>query len=247
MILDTRWSPCGQTHIKKYAWSQCCHTCKAVSRRSLISFWAAASETRAKLASTCRPASWLLCLALQMRDSMAAITPLCMISVLAIVLCCPSRPAPAHYIYIHFIYIIKNKACMYFFEIKVIYILGNYRLYQWYCHINYFDTMSDLKSSSSWVWSLKLLEATEAATWWCDVIGHHCCHCKHLVWCTAELVVAYKLIVASTFEQMLTPVIRLDVTCTSGCIVCLVHMRHDAASHALHIQILRADAGCAIW
>jgi len=45
---------------------------------------------------------------------------------------------------------------------------------------------------------------------------------------------------------MLTPVIRLDVTCTSGCIVCPVHMRHDAASHALHIQILRADAGCAI-
>ena len=50
-------------------------------------------DTRARLDNTCRPASWLLCLALQMRLSMAASTPPDIISSPAMVLCCPSNPA----------------------------------------------------------------------------------------------------------------------------------------------------------
>ena len=50
-------------------------------------------DTRARLDNTCRPASWLLCLALQMRLSMAASTPPDMISSPAMVLCWPSNPA----------------------------------------------------------------------------------------------------------------------------------------------------------
>ena len=100
------------------AWLQYCHTCKAVSRRSLISFWAAASETRAKLARTCRPANWLLCLGLQMRVSMAAMTPPWMISVLAMLLCCPSRPAPPIYIVSSLfqrfcIFLVKIRLCVF--------------------------------------------------------------------------------------------------------------------------------------
>jgi len=102
-VLSYRFLITSHQDMTLNAESLFCHTCKAVSRRSLISFWAAASETRAKLASTCKPASWLLCLGLQMRVSMAAITPPSMISVLAITLCCPSKPATPNYIlYTHF-------------------------------------------------------------------------------------------------------------------------------------------------